>query len=849
MSKLVVVKSHGYNDNQLGIVIPIAYENEDGTYTPVDPSEFPNDGIFIGADYEKIDEAFREGETFILNDWSESDSNWQENPRIQKFRSFGNKSSHKESNTLLPVIETSLPEISTGLVNDNLPRNTSLFIKNGDFIYGPFFSSNTEDTLYLTPTTGTTPLSLPTDHIAVFKSLDLFNSGDLLKVSQNGESQLYLGSLKRVARQQFEKMDFISDARLIKFYTQHGFGKKVSTPLNKADAKKLHQAIEHYKKQESKLQNEQRLKRLEKVIEDFLNVDAYGKEIIENFLVDNKHGKAYLDNYFNKNSEILIKQKKEEIEEKTRLEISKKKKEIEKIEQEIVSKSNELKSFQETILLEKKNSEIKIEEIKNQTVHEIHQIQLERQEELTKKNSSIEKEISEKKSELENLIIMLDTAKDLEDLKRKVEIEKARLEEGRTDLHELKRAIGQQKHIIESPGLTDKLVETNTLIAILNGRSSTEKDSQQEPAVLKRSSFPLTHENRFDYIQSINNYFDSDHGKKFDYDETLNILINIYQSFLTIFSGPPGTGKTSTALRLAAATGLTNPEESYKKTNFLNIAVGRGWVAGRDILGFYNSLKGVYQESRSGLYQFLRNDLSNSENSDLKKLILLDEANLSSMEHYWSDFLSMCDPEGRNKAIDLGIPSAEKRFLKIDNSVHFIGTINNDATTEKLSPRLIDRAPIISLTHGELDDIRTPEEIVSLFDGAITHEQINNSFNISAHEAELNIDEEEILSLIIKELSSQINKTSPVIVSQRKKNAIRRYCHIANDVGHMRSQPIDFAVAQHILPLIEGHSSSFKERLLKVDQIFVKYDLKRSRSILKSIIDRGDNFAEFYTFF
>lgn len=245
--------------------------------------------------------------------------------------------------------------------------------------------------------------------------------------------------------------------------------------------------------------------------------------------------------------------------------------------------------------------------------------------------------------------------------------------------------------------------------------------------------------------------------------------------------------------------GLTDPEDDYKVANFLNIAVGRGWVAGRDILGFYNSLKGVYQASRTGLYQFLKGDTVSSEDSELNKIILLDEANLSSMEHYWSDFLAMCDPEGLKRLIDLGIPNPEKRYLKIGQNTHFIGTINNDATTEKLSPRLIDRAPIITLTHNDADKVSVMNSAAGSFDGAISHSELNAAFNITANEAELTHDETELLNIIERDLSIPISKTIPITVSHRKWNAIRRYCHIANDVGEMRSQPLDYAIAQHIL--------------------------------------------------
>lgn len=73
--------------------------------------------------------------------------------------------------------------------------------------------------------------------------------------------------------------------------------------------------------------------------------------------------------------------------------------------------------------------------------------------------------------------------------------------------------------------------------------------------------------------------------------------------------------------------------------------------------------------------------------------ILLDEANLSPMEYYWADFMNICDDLKDNHTINLG----NDYVFKIPETLHFLATINNDHTTETLSPRLVDRAWIINL--------------------------------------------------------------------------------------------------------------------------------------------------------
>jgi hypothetical protein len=209
----------------------------------------------------------------------------------------------------------------------------------------------------------------------------------------------------------------------------------------------------------------------------------------------------------------------------------------------------------------------------------------------------------------------------------------------------------------------------------------------------------------------------------------------------------------------------------------------------------------------------------------------------------------MCDTDGVKRRIDLGIPEATQRFLDVGPNVRFIATINNDATTEKLSPRLIDRAPIISLGEDvSLEDISSMMNMHG-FNGAIPHSQLNHAFNVTSSEADFLPDEQASLDQILAILSSPTAKTSSIHVSKRKINAIRRYCYIANELGGMRNRPLDYAVAQHILPTIEGYGAAFRERLVKLEQKLSDLDLSMSKRALKNIIEEGDNYADTYSYF
>ncbi|MNZ19306.1 hypothetical protein D3C78_363310 [compost metagenome] len=843
MNRILVVKEEGHSANpEIGLVIPVAHFNDDGSIRPVYTGEFPNGGIFISKGFQNINQQFNSDEIFILNEYYESnDTDWQSNSRLQKHFAMGSKVERLERSDFVPVLNMPLPDIASGMINIDMDLPSNYFlIENDSYIHGPFKASKQDDSWFVAPLTVPSALQLKTDHIAKIKASDL-NDETIVTLNIGGIPKKFVKSLRELSTLNIEQLDFISDVRLVSYFTKNGFGKG-KNPLGKSEAQKLSSGIDEYVKKNKILANDARLKRLQSLLSMFLEASDYGKDIVHEFLADTRDGRLYLDNYFNLNKELLLKQKSDEIEKRTEIQRKKLEQEILEVERQILQKRKDLELESNNVEKEKVKAKERIEEIRKQSDEDAHYVLLEKQKELTEENQRLEKEAVEKKKNIDSFFLTLEKIGEYETLIKEIEYHKRRKQEIENETRVIEKALISQKAMLESPQLPDKLSEIRTLTLLLNGDKKDRPKPQRNKSELIKSDISINPENRIEYINFLVDKFNNDNGKFFSYDEMSNIIISISQSFMTVLAGPPGTGKTSTALRIAKHMGLSDPN-SLAVSNFHNISVGRAWVSGRDILGFYNSLKDVYQTSRTGLYDFLKNE----HNNEYLKLILLDEANLSSVEHYWSDFLGMCDPDSMKKVIDLGIPTLENRMLEIGDNTRFIATINNDATTEKLSPRLIDRVPIITLDHKS--KYNTAIDNVVNFNGAVAFNDLNDCFNVSNVEASLTHDEDYAINQIIDILSTPINRTSAVRVSKRKVNAIKRYCHIANEIEMMRTQPLDFAICQHILPLIEGHGSAFKERLLTLEQKLTELDLSKSKVALKSIIDNGDIYGDSYSFF
>lgn len=196
--------------------------------------------------------------------------------------------------------------------------------------------------------------------------------------------------------------------------------------------------------------------------------------------------------------------------------------------------------------------------------------------------------------------------------------------------------------------------------------------------------------------------------RAYDKNTILNFFILLTQNFLTVFSGEPGSGKTSICEILSYVLGLRsmhkmpavaqsglwkNPMAAQR---FLTVPVERGWTSKRDFIGYYNPLSKTFESTDSRRREaFAELHAENQRGfDDIAFVMLLDEANLSPMEYYWGDFMRICD---NRTHIGEYVSFGGEATYSVPDTLRFLATINNDFTTENLSPRLLDRANIVKL--------------------------------------------------------------------------------------------------------------------------------------------------------
>lgn len=300
----------------------------------------------------------------------------------------------------------------------------------------------------------------------------------------------------------------------------------------------------------------------------------------------------------------------------------------------------------------------------------------------------------------------------------------------------------------------------------------------------------------------------------------LRFIASLTSKPFVILSGLSGSGKTKIAQSFAQW--ISESDSQYKI-----VPVGADWTNREPLIGYPNGLNAEeYITPDSGVIHLLLEAIS-AGNENKPFFLILDEMNLSHVERYFADFLSIMESKDKMKlytgkeriSIDGKLIPQEIGWPK---NVFIIGTVNIDETTYMFSPKVLDRANVIEFRINE-EEIKTYLDNPGVPDlKKLEREGISmaESFlKISANDdLEKNEDLSKELVLFfnqLKNLGAEFGYRSATEILQ----LVSKLKMLDPSLQDKDNQCLDIAIMQKLLPKLHGSRSKLVKILVTLGEI------------------------------
>lgn len=343
-------------------------------------------------------------------------------------------------------------------------------------------------------------------------------------------------------------------------------------------------------------------------------------------------------------------------------------------------------------------------------------------------------------------------------------------------------------------------------------------------------SIPSDDINLSQLVERFRNYLAKEEKLYYDID-TLRIFISgLYATRLSILEGLSGTGKSSLPRYFAK---FVNAE-----VTFLPVQVT--WRDKTSILGYFNDFSKIYNET-----DFLLSLYEASYNPDRIHIFVLDEMNISRVEYYFADFLSILEyPSEQWKIRIMQLPygfvppaKLEDGNITIPENSYFVGTANKDDSTFSIADKVYDRSTVIAFDNrndpfevkGNAEPITLSySKLKTLFEDALSHQE--NLLTKAEYEK-------------LFKVTDYIYDQFEVAFGNRVMNQIEKLVPVFVASGGKKEDALDFILARKILIKLEGRFEEYVKPALKgildlLDQVYGSKEFNLSRKQINSLIKK-----------
>ena len=367
-------------------------------------------------------------------------------------------------------------------------------------------------------------------------------------------------------------------------------------------------------------------------------------------------------------------------------------------------------------------------------------------------------------------------------------------------------------YVFKSYNINNGMVEAeinndlNKLISIYKAASGNSNQSQKSMMI-------------FQYLTFIQDIYKA--GLFFSEQSILRYCASLLTKPFVILTGLSGSGKTK--LAQAFAMWICEDEDQY-----CIVPVGADWTNREPLLGFPNALEPEkYVKPDNRVLDII---IEANENENKPYFLILDEMNLSHVERYFADFLSVMESKEK---IDLH--SGSKVWNGVPEKIGFpknlfvIGTVNIDETTYMFSPKVLDRANVIEfrVTAAEMESYLISNTQINLKD--LKGEGTNMAANFVELAKDTNLYTTDIKQLneTLMNFFVELKKTGAEF-GYRSASEITRFVAVANKLDPTWGliEITDAAIMQKLLPKVHGSRRKLEPVLKTLGALCLQDDQK-----------------------
>lgn len=296
----------------------------------------------------------------------------------------------------------------------------------------------------------------------------------------------------------------------------------------------------------------------------------------------------------------------------------------------------------------------------------------------------------------------------------------------------------------------------------------------------------------------------------FDIHTIRAFIAGLASSRLIILEGLSGTGKSSLARYFSDFISENSYFEPVQAT----------WRDRTNLLGFYNDFSKTYNET-----EFLKRLYDATYKTHHINIMVLDEVNISRVEYYFADFLSILEyPTDKwylkimQLPYDFEAPNhLEDGILKIPTNTWFIGTANKDDSTYTITDKVYDRA--ITILFDDQNIPFTVDEDVSKI--TLSFDKLEELFEEAKATSSYQMKAEDYTKL--RTLIEFTYNKFDLTIGNRIMNQIDNFVPVYIACGGKKDDAIDFMFARKVVSKLEGRFEEYiKQGLIELRSLIAK---------------------------